>query len=146
MNLREKISLIMKDCIKGLSEDVNGEFYTIYDKDKVIDEVTKMISSKPSMKPVEERAKEYCENVGGSIYNAYIAGAKIQEEESDMYYLQKMADLEKPVSDKVIKRILELAWEYAASDVEVNNLTEEGEFEYVIKHLNNLINNETESN
>lgn len=145
MNLREKISLIMKGCIKGLSEDIDGEFYIIYDKDKVVDEVVKMISSKPSIKPVEERAKEYCENVGGSIYDAYIAGAQIQEEESDMYYLQKMVDLEKTPSDTMIKRILELAWEYAASDVEVNNLTEEGEFEYVKQHLN-INNNETKSN
>ena len=135
----------MEGCIKCLSEDVDGEFYTIYDKDKVIDEITKMISSKPSIKSIEKRAKEYCENVGGSIYDAYIKGAKSQEEESNMYYLQKMVDLEKMPSDTMIKRILELSWEYVTSDVEVNNLTEEGEFEYVKQHLN-INNNGTKSN
>ena len=145
MNLKEKLSLIMEGCIKCLSEDVDGEFYTIYDKDKVIDEITKMISSKSSIKSIEERAKEYCENVGGSIYDAYIEGAKSQEEESNMYYFQKMVDLEKMPSDTMIKRILELAWEYVTSDVEVNHLTEEGEFEYVKQHLN-INNNGTKSN
>ena len=145
MDLKEKISFIMEGCIKGLSEDVDGKFYTIYDKDKIVDEIVKMISSKPSIKPVEERAKEYCESVGGSIYDAYIEGAKIQEVESDMYYFQKIVDLEKMPSDTIIRRILELAWEYIASDVELNHLTEEGEFEYVKQHLN-INNNETESN
>lgn len=145
MDLKEKISFIMEGCIKGLSEDVDGEFYTIYDKDKIVDEIVKMISSKPSIKPVEERANEYCKNVGGSIYDAYIEGAKIQKEESDMYYFQKMIDLEKMPSDTIIRRILELAWEYIDSDVELNHLTEEGEFEYVKQHLN-INNNEIKSN
>lgn len=54
-------------------------------------------------------------------------------------YAEGYADglAEKVPSDKVIKKILNLAWEYNASDVEVNNLTEEGEFQYVKEHLCN---------
>lgn len=42
---------------------------------------------------------------------------------------------DKNPSEELIKKILDLAWEYAASDIEVNNLTEEGELEFVKARL-----------
>lgn len=39
-------------------------------------------------------------------------------------------------SDDLIKRIMQLSYDYMESDVELNNLSLEGEFEYIKTHLN----------